>query len=46
MKTFEIHYTIDGRPFEEVVCADSIHKARQIIRMRYPDAKITAAFEV
>lgn len=46
MNDYEVHYTVAGKAFKEVVTADNSYQARRIIQMRCPDAKITSITEV
>ena len=42
MKTFEVHFLVDGRAFVDTITTMDGFKARELIRGRYPGAKITS----
>lgn len=46
MKVYEVHFTIDGKYYEEQVTTSNGIKARELIRAKYPNAKIMSAREV
>ena len=46
MKTYEIHFIWQGRPYQELITTTNPFKAKQLIKGRYPGAKITSIHEV
>ena len=46
MKTFEVHFIISGKPYKEVATGENTYKVKQLIRLKYKGAKITAIYEV
>ena len=46
MNNYEVHYTVSGKSYKEVVTAENSYQARRIIQMRCPNAKITSITEV
>ena len=46
MKDYEVHFTVNGKYYEEQVTTTNAIKARELIKARYPGAKITLAKEV
>lgn len=46
MRSFEIHFILDGKAFVEQLTTSNSAKARQQLLMRYPNAKITSVREV
>ena len=46
MRTYQVHFIFEGRPYQELITTTNSIKARQLIRGRYPGAKITLVQEV
>jgi hypothetical protein len=46
MKTYEVHFRWNGRPYVEQITCNNPFKARQLIKARYPDCQITYVKEV
>ena len=46
MNDYEVHFTVDGKAYEEIVSGANSYQVRRIIMMRYPNAKITSITEV
>ena len=46
MNTYQVHFIWDGRNYQELITTTNSFKARQLIRARYPGAKITYVEEV
>jgi len=46
MKTFEIHFIWQGAAYQEIITTTNTYRAKQLIKGRYPGAKITSVREV
>ena len=46
MKTYQVHFIWNGKPYQELISSTNGFKARDLIRGRYPGAKITLVQEV
>ena len=46
MTTFEVHFTINGVAYKELITTTNTYRAKQLIRGRYPSAKITLVRQV
>jgi len=46
MCTFEIHFLINGKYYQELVTAANSYQARQLLQTRYPEAKIQSIRKV
>ena len=46
MHTYEIHFTIDGKAYFDQITTINSARAKELLKMRYPDAKITSIREV
>jgi hypothetical protein len=46
MKTYQVHFTWQGKAYQELITTTNGFKARQLIKGRYPGAKITHVQEV
>jgi hypothetical protein len=46
MRTYEVHFRLNGRPYVEQITTTNSFKARQLIKARYPDCQITRVEEV
>jgi len=46
MKTFEVHYILNNKYYQELVTTTNSSKAHQIIWARYPGSKITLVKQV
>ena len=46
MKTYKVHFIWNGKPYQELITTTNSFKARQLIKGRYPGAKITLVQEV
>jgi len=46
MKTYEVHYRLNGKVYKEYISTNYAYKVREIIRARYPSCVITTVKEV
>lgn len=46
MKTFQVHFIWNGKPYQELITTTNGFKARQLIKGRYPGCQITRVQEV
>jgi hypothetical protein len=46
MKSFEVHFRLNGKAFQEIISTTDSFKARDLIRARYAGAQITSVKKV
>jgi hypothetical protein len=46
MTTFEIHFIWQGKAYQELITTTNTFRAKQLIRGRYPGARITSVRKV
>ena len=46
MTTFEIHFILNGIPYQEIIETTNTYRAKQLLLARYPGAKITSVRQV
>ena len=46
MTTFEIHFILNGIPYQEIIETTNTYRAKQLLLSRYPSAKITLVRQV
>jgi len=46
MKTYEVHYRLNGKVYKEYISTNYAYKVREIIRARCPGCQITSVREV
>ena len=45
MNTYQVHFIWQGKAYQELITTTNSFKARQLIKARYPGAKITSVQE-
>ena len=46
METFEVNFILNGVAYQETITTTNTYRAKQLIKSRYPGAKITSVHQV
>ena len=46
MNTYEVHFIWQGMAYQETITTTNTYRAKQLIKGRYPGAKITSVHQV